>query len=43
MGPKKYNKKGKQKTVATTQHDLGDGSGDESKIIPMGLKKMKGK
>ena len=38
----KYNK-GKQKTAATTQHDLGDDLGNESKITSMGLKNMKGK
>ena len=43
MRPKKYNNKGKQKTAATTQHDLGEDSGDESKITTMGLKNMKGK
>ena len=43
MRPKKPNNKGKHKIVATTQHDLGDDSGDESKIIAMGLKNMKGK
>ena len=43
MRPKKPNKKGKQKTVATTQHDLGDDSGDESKSTTMGLKNMKRK
>ena len=40
----KYNKnKGKQKTAATTQHDLGEDSGDETKITSMGLNNMKGK
>ena len=43
MRPKKPNNKGKHKTAATTQHDLGDDSGDESKIIAMGLKNLKGK
>ena len=43
MRPKKYNIKWKQKTAATTQHDLGEDSGDESKITTMGLKNMKGK
>ena len=42
MRPKKYNNKGKQNTAATTQHDLGEDSGDESKIIAMVLKNMKG-
>ena len=37
MRPKKYNNKGKQKTAATTQHDLGDDSGDKSKITAMVL------
>ena len=41
--PKYFNNKGKQKTAATTQHDLGEDSGDESNIISMGLKNMKGK
>jgi hypothetical protein len=36
--PKKFNNKGKQKTVATTQHDLGSDSGDETKITTMGFK-----
>jgi hypothetical protein len=35
--PKKFNNKGKPKTVATTQHDLGSDSGDETKITAMGL------
>ena len=43
MRPKKPNNKGKQKTAATTQHDLGSDSGDETKITSMGLKNMKGK
>ena len=43
MRPKKPNNRGKQKTAATTQHDLGSDSGDESKITSMGLKNMKGK
>ena len=43
MRPKKYNNKGKQKTAVMTQHDLGEDSGDKSKITSMGLKKMKGK
>eukprot|EP00253_Pinus_taeda_P010660 PITA_10660 len=41
-----FNKsKGKQKTAATTStpQDLGDDSGDETKIIAMGLKNLKGK
>eukprot|EP00253_Pinus_taeda_P028538 PITA_28538 len=41
-----FNKsKGKQKTAATTStpQDLGDDSGDETKITAMGLKKLKGK
>eukprot|EP00253_Pinus_taeda_P034004 PITA_34004 len=32
---KKQNNKGKQKTTATTQHDLGSDSGDETKISAM--------
>ena len=43
MEPKRYNNKGRPKTTATTQHDLGEDSGDESKITAMGLKNMKGK
>ena len=43
MRPKKPNNKGKQKTVATAQHDLGSDSSDETKITAMGLKNMKGK
>eukprot|EP00253_Pinus_taeda_P010474 PITA_10474 len=41
-----FNKsKGKQKTAATTStpQDLGDDSGDETKITAMGLKNLKGK
>ena len=38
MRPKKFNNKGKQKTAATTQHDLGYDSRDETKITTMGLK-----
>ena len=43
MRPKKPNNKGKHKIAATTQHDLGDDSGDESNIIAMVLNNMKGK
>ena len=43
MRPKKPNNKVKQKIAATTQHDLGFDSSDESKITTMGLKNMKGK
>ena len=43
MRPKKPNNKGKQKTVATTQHYLRSDSGDDTKIIAMGLNNMKGK
>ena len=43
LRPKKPNNKGKQKNAATTQHDLGSDSSDETKIIDMGLKNMKGK
>ena len=43
LRPQKPNKKGKQKTTATSQHDLGSDSGDESKITAMGLKNMKEK
>ena len=38
MRPKKNNNKGKEKTTATTQQDLGSDSGDETKITAMGLK-----
>ena len=38
MKPKKFNNKGKQKTTATTQHDLGSDSRDETKITAMGMK-----
>lgn len=38
MKPKRKNNKGKQKTTASTQQDLGSDSGDETKIIAMGLK-----
>jgi hypothetical protein len=37
MRPKKFNNKTKPKTVATTQHDLGSDSGDETKITTMGF------
>jgi hypothetical protein len=37
MRPKKFNNKGKPKTIATTQHDLGTDSGDETKITTMGF------
>jgi hypothetical protein len=35
--PKKLSHKGKQKTTATVQHDLGSNSGDETKITSMGF------
>lgn len=35
LGPMKRNNKGKQKTTATTQHDLGRDYGDETKISAM--------
>lgn len=38
MRPKGNNNKGKQKTTATTQRDLGSDLGDETKITSMGLK-----
>ena len=38
MKPKKLNNKGKKKTVATTQRDLGSNTGDETKITAMGMK-----
>ena len=41
--PKYYNNKGKQKTAATTQHDLGEELHDESKIKAMRLKNIKGR
>ena len=34
---KKFNHKGKSKTTATIQHDLGSDSGDETKITSMGF------
>jgi hypothetical protein len=37
MRPKKFNNKTKPKTTATTQHDLGSHSGDETKITTMGF------
>ena len=36
--PKKFKGKGKQKTVATTQQDLGSYLGDETQIVAMGVK-----
>jgi hypothetical protein len=38
LRPKKFKDKGKQKTVASTHHDLGSDSGDESKIMGIGSK-----
>ena len=38
MRPKKFNNEGKQKTIATTQHDLGSNLGVETKITAMGMK-----
>ena len=38
MKPKKFNNKGKQKTIVTTQWDLGSNLGDEAKITAMGMK-----
>ena len=38
MRPKNFNNKGKKKIIATTKHDLGSDSGDETKITTMGLK-----
>jgi hypothetical protein len=35
--PKKFNKKGKPNNVATTKHDLGSDSRDETKITAMGF------
>eukprot|EP00253_Pinus_taeda_P013359 PITA_13359 len=35
---KKFNNKGKQNIATTTQQDLGSNSGDETKIITMGMK-----
>ena len=43
MRPKKSNNKGRKKTTATAQHDLGSDSGDEYKNTTMGLNNMKGK
>ena len=37
MRPKKFNNKTKPKIVATTKHDLGSDSGDETKITAMGF------
>jgi hypothetical protein len=37
MRPKNFSHKGKPKTTATTQHDLGSNSGDETKITAMGF------
>jgi hypothetical protein len=37
MRPKNFIHKGKPKTTATTQHDLGSNSGDETKITTMGF------
>jgi hypothetical protein len=37
MRPKKLNNKGKPKTVANTQHDLGSDLGDETKITAIGF------
>jgi hypothetical protein len=37
MRPKIFNNKGKPKTAATIQHDLGSNSGDETKITAMGF------
>ena len=43
--PQSNKSKGKHKIVATTStpQDLGDDSGDETKIAAMGLKKLEGK
>ena len=38
LRPKKFQKKGKRKTTAIVQQDLGSDSGDETKIIVMGHK-----
>ena len=38
MRPKKFKNKEKEKTIATTQHDLGSDFGDEIKITTMGFK-----
>jgi hypothetical protein len=37
MRPKKFSHKGKPKTTASAQHDLGSDSGDETKIKAMGF------
>ena len=39
MRPNKFNNKGKQKTTVITQEYLGYESGDENKIIVMGIKR----
>ena len=41
MKPKKFNNKGKQNTIGTTQQDFGSDSGYETKIIAMGMKGKK--
>lgn len=38
MRPKKFNSKGKQNIVSTTQHNLGSDSRDETNITTMGFK-----
>ena len=38
MRPKKFNNKGKQKIVSTTQHDLWSDSRNETNITTMGFK-----
>ena len=38
MRPKTFNNKGKQKSFATTQHDLGSNFEDETRITTMGFK-----
>jgi hypothetical protein len=35
--PKNFSHKGKSKTIATTQHDLGSDLGDETKITAIGF------
>jgi hypothetical protein len=38
LKPTKFGKKGKPKTTATTQTNLGSDSGDEIKVTVMGIK-----
>jgi hypothetical protein len=38
LKPRNFGNKGKRKTIATTQTDLGSGSGDETKVTVTGIK-----